>query len=302
MLQASIFFSFFLSVNTASLTWANYALVWVVFLTCFLLTAFWWYCFVFCRATWDLESSCDVMCCERQRRREREREKGEEVKGGACALRLPPRAISTKTCSLPSITHPSVLVSSRSVRTRLFFFLHFLLLHLLQLHLLSLPMVTGAHNMCMMPRWSSSSSSIITLSAPLLPLLFCCGCCWLDYGHNPRGAKVEPPRVSRIGALLQGLGCAPGTSRFLPSFGGEEQESGSRPRRTQSTRGRMPVMRGLLAPQNTFLDTIATRFDGTREYKTCGLVFVSWFFVSVLINIMSHVYYITRATTDRFYR
>uniref|UniRef100_A0A672IC75 Voltage-gated inwardly rectifying potassium channel KCNH3 n=1 Tax=Salarias fasciatus TaxID=181472 RepID=A0A672IC75_SALFA len=27
----------------------------------------------------------------------------------------------------------------------------------------------------------------------------------------------------------------------------------------------MPVMRGLLAPQNTFLDTIATRFDGTRE-------------------------------------
>ncbi|XP_062420850.1 potassium voltage-gated channel subfamily H member 3 [Pungitius pungitius] len=26
----------------------------------------------------------------------------------------------------------------------------------------------------------------------------------------------------------------------------------------------MPVMRGLLAPQNTFLDTIATRFDGTR--------------------------------------
>lgn len=25
-------------------------------------------------------------------------------------------------------------------------------------------------------------------------------------------------------------------------------------------------MRGLLAPQNTFLDTIATRFDGTRKY------------------------------------
>lgn len=29
----------------------------------------------------------------------------------------------------------------------------------------------------------------------------------------------------------------------------------------------MPARRGLLAPQNTFLDTIATRFDGTREYK-----------------------------------
>ena len=28
----------------------------------------------------------------------------------------------------------------------------------------------------------------------------------------------------------------------------------------------MPARRGLLAPQNTFLDTIATRFDGTREY------------------------------------
>ncbi|MPC46534.1 Potassium voltage-gated channel subfamily H member 8 [Portunus trituberculatus] len=30
----------------------------------------------------------------------------------------------------------------------------------------------------------------------------------------------------------------------------------------------MPARRGLLAPQNTFLDTIATRFDGTREYCT----------------------------------
>lgn len=28
---------------------------------------------------------------------------------------------------------------------------------------------------------------------------------------------------------------------------------------------KMPAMRGLLAPQNTFLDTIATRFDGTRK-------------------------------------
>lgn len=28
----------------------------------------------------------------------------------------------------------------------------------------------------------------------------------------------------------------------------------------------MPVMKGLLAPQNTFLDTIANHFDGTREY------------------------------------
>lgn len=28
----------------------------------------------------------------------------------------------------------------------------------------------------------------------------------------------------------------------------------------------MPARKGLLAPQNTFLDTIATRFDGTRKY------------------------------------
>ncbi|KAJ8396325.1 hypothetical protein AAFF_G00019020 [Aldrovandia affinis] len=85
------------------------------------------------------------------------------------------------------------------------------------------------------------------------------------YGHNP-GLKVEP-RVSRIGALLQGLGCAPGTSRFLPGFGSETESTGPgrRARRAPSTRTRMPVMRGLLAPQNTFLDTIATRFDGTQN-------------------------------------
>ena len=28
----------------------------------------------------------------------------------------------------------------------------------------------------------------------------------------------------------------------------------------------MVARKGLLAPQNTFLDTIAARFDGTREY------------------------------------
>ncbi|RXN29029.1 potassium voltage-gated channel subfamily H member 8 [Labeo rohita] len=70
---------------------------------------------------------------------------------------------------------------------------------------------------------------------------------------------------------MQGLGCAPGTSRFLPGFGAEQESTapaGRRGgRRTQSTRTRMPVMRGLLAPQNTFLDTIATRFDGTLHMK-----------------------------------
>ena len=40
--------------------------------------------------------------------------------------------------------------------------------------------------------------------------------------------------------------------------------------RTEVTRGegevKMVARKGLLAPQNTFLDTIAARFDGTREY------------------------------------
>ncbi|KAJ8415062.1 hypothetical protein AAFF_G00007600 [Aldrovandia affinis] len=68
----------------------------------------------------------------------------------------------------------------------------------------------------------------------------------------------------------QGLGSAPGTSRFLPGFvsQSESDASGRRARRTPSTRSRMPVMRGLLAPQNTFLDTIATRFDGTLAGST----------------------------------
>ena len=35
----------------------------------------------------------------------------------------------------------------------------------------------------------------------------------------------------------------------------------------------MPVMKGLLAPQNTFLDTIATRFDGTRKFPPQLLLF-----------------------------
>ncbi len=92
-----------------------------------------------------------------------------------------------------------------------------------------------------------------------------CGLFVKGYGHC-WAAKVEP-RVSRIGALLQGLGCAPGTSRFLPGFGADQESTAGRRdgRRSQSTRNRMPVMRGLLAPQNTFLDTIATRFDGTRK-------------------------------------
>lgn len=91
-----------------------------------------------------------------------------------------------------------------------------------------------------------------------------------DYGHSPRRANVDPSRVSRIGALLQGLGCAPGTSRFLPSFGSEPESRAPPGRRGQPPRSRMPVMRGLLAPQNTFLETIATRFDGTREYRGGG--------------------------------
>ncbi|CAB1414070.1 unnamed protein product [Pleuronectes platessa] len=80
-------------------------------------------------------------------------------------------------------------------------------------------------------------------------------------------------RVSRLGALLTGLGGAPGaTSRFLPGFVSAPAESNGTERRERrgSTRSRMPVMRGLIAPQNTFLDTIATRFDGTHSNFVLG--------------------------------
>lgn len=112
---------------------------------------------------------------------------------------------------------------------------------------------------------------------------------WCSFQPPPSNHQAAPPtssqawsparwtvesRVSRLGALLQGMGGAPGaTSKFLPGFvatAGESHGSERRERRG-STRSRMPVMRGLIAPQNTFLDTIATRFDGTREYRTSSL-------------------------------
>lgn len=47
----------------------------------------------------------------------------------------------------------------------------------------------------------------------------------------------------------------------------------------------MPAMRGLLAPQNTFLDTIATRFDGTRESGPSPL---AWGVVHCLLQLGAH--------------
>lgn len=90
-----------------------------------------------------------------------------------------------------------------------------------------------------------------------------------DHLHGVCLFLTVESRVSRLGALLQGLGGAPGaTSKFLPGFVSTSAENHGSERRERrgSTRSRMPVMRGLIAPQNTFLDTIATRFDGTREY------------------------------------
>jgi len=49
----------------------------------------------------------------------------------------------------------------------------------------------------------------------------------------------------------------------------------------------MPVRKGLLAPQNTFLDTIATRFDGTREYKTLCVLSIFLFHVFFCILWLS---------------
>jgi len=39
----------------------------------------------------------------------------------------------------------------------------------------------------------------------------------------------------------------------------------------------MPVRKGLLAPQNTFLDTIATRFDGTRKFLLSTTLYYLYF-------------------------
>lgn len=103
-----------------------------------------------------------------------------------------------------------------------------------------------------------------SLQQLLSPLLFAGITCSVVVGQF---WTVES-RVSRLGALLQGLGGAPGaTSKFLPGFVSTASESHGSERRERrgSTRSRMPVMRGLIAPQNTFLDTIATRFDGTRK-------------------------------------
>ena len=47
-------------------------------------------------------------------------------------------------------------------------------------------------------------------------------------------------------------------------------------RERSSIFGKMPGRKGLLAPQNTFLDTIATRFDGTRELA-CVFLVDGWF-------------------------
>ncbi|MEQ2165412.1 hypothetical protein GOODEAATRI_016594 [Goodea atripinnis] len=73
---------------------------------------------------------------------------------------------------------------------------------------------------------------------------------------NVRGEKVS--EVLFLGALIKAVAQWPGaqlvdyscaeTTYWLPHIWVN-----------------MPVMKGLLAPQNTFLDTIATRFDGTRK-------------------------------------
>uniref|UniRef100_A0AAV2L7Z4 Voltage-gated delayed rectifier potassium channel KCNH4 n=1 Tax=Knipowitschia caucasica TaxID=637954 RepID=A0AAV2L7Z4_KNICA len=95
----------------------------------------------------------------------------------------------------------------------------------------------------------------------------------VNYGNQVSVVlEAVESRVSRLGALLQGLGgSAPGS--FLPGFVTTTAENHGSERgreRRGSTRSRMPVMRGLIAPQNTFLDTIATRFDGTHSNFVLG--------------------------------
>lgn len=49
----------------------------------------------------------------------------------------------------------------------------------------------------------------------------------------------------------------------------------------------MPARKGLLAPQNTFLDTIATRFDGTRKFRSLQLYLFGIFFHVARLKLFS---------------
>lgn len=61
----------------------------------------------------------------------------------------------------------------------------------------------------------------------------------------------------------------------------------------------MPTRKGLLAPQNTFLDTIATRFDGTRKF--C-LLLVNPTHAYLLFEFDSNFIYGTITTLDEIMR
>ena len=52
----------------------------------------------------------------------------------------------------------------------------------------------------------------------------------------------------------------------------------------------MPGRKGLLAPQNNFLDTIATRFDGTRE-----LPLFSCYVVALILRVSETHSYSSRS-------
>lgn len=47
----------------------------------------------------------------------------------------------------------------------------------------------------------------------------------------------------------------------------------------------MPVMKGLLAPQNTFLDSIANHFDGTRKYLWIQCMSYIYIYLYVVAHI-----------------
>lgn len=89
--------------------------------------------------------------------------------------------------------------------------------------------------------------------------------------------------------------------------------------RRKLDRYQMPARKGLLAPQNTFLDTIATRFDGTRECnrmsfplfrnsETCclGIIRVisvdsfkiSYVAIEMLYNLKKYIYMVSFPLLD----
>lgn len=73
-------------------------------------------------------------------------------------------------------------------------------------------------------------------------------------------------------------------------FAGKEEEGGGEKKGKQTereiiTRTNMPVRRGHVAPQNTFLGLIIRKFEGQSEYFICLFLKCFCFFFSLLYGL-----------------